>query len=166
MSRYQDLCDAFARFESNKLEFFRRMGEQAYLFKNGLAEYIGAPDGYIPKISDAHASREYVRLLKGDIDDWEDIDSPADLYKTKNDLIIWFGVAISLQRGPNTFPLQHFQIKVGLREIGDRMEVLLTELDTSFECERVGNAYAYEAAYEAICNRIEDRLNFEKLGSR
>ncbi|MBK3842973.1 hypothetical protein [Paraburkholderia aspalathi] len=160
MSNFKDMCVAFEAHQDRIFAFFRTMQAQARVFRDGYAQSIQAPSE--PYEGD-DGRKEYVRLLQ--IEDGEFADAQVGrLFREADDeQVVWFGLAITVERNRHTTPKRVYTERVGLKWLPNAIEVRLPEIERVILAPRDGEVADYADAYAAITKAIMDDLAFDPL---
>ncbi|ARK88546.1 hypothetical protein [Burkholderia pseudomallei] len=161
MSNFKDMCAAFVTHQDRIHAYFRTMHNQARAFRDGYAKAIQAPtDQY----EGDNGWAEYVRLLS--IQDNEFGDASPRLFREMDaDQIVWFGLAVTVERNRATTPKRVYTERVGLKWLANAVEVHLPEIDAVIVVPRDGEVADYADAYAAITKAIMDDLAFDPLAT-
>jgi hypothetical protein len=157
MTSFADLCVAFSQHEERKLEFFQSLFSQMGHFRDGLHQFIDAPDELVEE-GDGR-QRPYVRLLRANDDSV--ISSFADMGPLDHELTLWFKIGVVLKRQSNGLSMQLYSTKVGLRWLADAMDVYLPEFDEVITCPRQDSQTDYTPAFETIVTALKTKLEFD-----
>ncbi|MCS3398461.1 hypothetical protein [Burkholderia thailandensis] len=81
------------------------------------------------------------------------------------DQIVWFGLAVTVERNRATTPKRVYTERVGLKWLANAVEVHLPEIDAVIVVPRDGEVADYADAYAAITKAIMDDLAFDPLAT-
>lgn len=162
MTIYEDLRQRYGQWKQANSDYWFNSGRYASNFADGLREYLGAPESFNDPATGTR--RSYVQLCEV-VDDAQSPGGwrlkPAKFHSALSlgdDGFLTFGVAVILERGPNTFPKSEFDFSIGMLARGERCTLRIAgeefDVDVKSDASR-------GPAYQHMVKQLENWLAME-----